>query len=97
MRVFLDKCTNIGSKFFQRKYRIPAAATHSKRTTDNWVGYADDLVLLFKNITNSKLAFDVLTTTFKRYHPEINISKTKTMIFSHKYINEEYPENRQYK
>ena len=91
VRVFLDKCTNIGSRFFQLKYRIPALATHSKRTTDNWVGHADDLVLLFKDITNLKLTL-VLSTTFKRYHAEINISKTKTMIFNHKYINEEYPE-----
>ena len=35
---------------------------------------------------------NILSTAFKRYcHLEINISKTKTMIFNRQYINEEYP------
>ena len=37
------------------------------------------------------MALDVLSTTFKRYRLEINISKTKIMVFNHNYINEEYP------
>ena len=52
MQVFLDKYTNIGIKFLQRKYGILASAIHSKRATVGQhtlgsVGYPDDLVLLF--------------------------------------------------
>ena len=95
-KFFLDKCTNIAIKFCQRKYRILTSAIHSKRATVGqhtlgWVGYADDLALLFEDIKNFEIALDVLSTTFKRYHLEINISKTKTMVFNHQYINEEYP------
>ena len=36
------------------------------------------------------MVFDVLSTTFKRYHLEF-ISKPKTMIFNHQYIIEEHP------
>lgn len=69
---------------------------HSKRATVgkhylDWVGYADDLVLLFEDIENLDMVLDVLSTTFKRYHLEIYISKTKMMIFNHQYVNEEYP------
>ena len=33
MEVFIDKCTNIGIKFLQRKYRILTSTIHSKRAT----------------------------------------------------------------
>ena len=33
MRSLLDKCAHVGIKFRQLKYRIPASATHPKRTT----------------------------------------------------------------
>ena len=93
--VFLDKCTDIGIKFIQLKYRIPASATHPKRITVGQhyldsVGYAEDLVLLFEDITNLELALDVLSATFKRYQLETNISETKMMIFN-QYLNEKYP------
>lgn len=93
--VFLYKCTDIGIKFLQLKYRIPASATHPKRITVGQhyldsVGYAEDLVLCFEDITNLELALDVLSATFKRYQLEINISETKMMIFN-QYLNEKYP------
>ena len=97
MRVFLDKCASIDIKVLQLKYRIPASATHFERTTAgqhtlDWVGYADNLDFLFEDITNLEETFDVLSTTFKTYHLEINISKTKKMIFNNQYIDGEYPE-----
>ena len=33
IQIFLDKCTNIGIKFLQRKYRILTSTIHSKRAT----------------------------------------------------------------
>ena len=96
MRVSLDKYINIGTEFLQLKYRNPVLATHSERTavgqyTLDWVVHTDNLVLLFEVITNLELALHLSFTTFKRYHLEINISKTKTKIFNHQHINEEYP------
>ena len=87
MRVFPDKCASIDIKVLQLKYRIPASATHFERTTVgqhtlDWVGYADNLDLLFEDITNLEETLDVLSTTFKTYHLEVNISKTKKMIFN---------------
>ena len=67
MRVFLDKFTNIDIKFLQLKYRIQISATHSRRKTFghtlDWVGYADNLVVLFEDITKLELALNVLFTT----------------------------------
>ena len=97
MGVFTDKCTGIGIKFLQLKNINPESATLSKRTTVgqhlDWVGYAYDPVLLFEDITNLELALSILSATLKRYHLEINISKTKMMIFNHQYINEEHPKS----
>ena len=86
--VFLGKCKNMGIKFIQLKYRIPVSATHSKSETVcqnalDWVGYVEKILLLFEDITNLELALDILSTNFKRYHLEINISSTNTMIFNH--------------
>ena len=56
------------------------------------IAYAEDVVLSFFFLkTNLELVLDLLSSTFKRYHLENNISKTKKMIFSHPYMNEEYP------
>lgn len=50
------------------------------------------LALLFEGIKTLQLALEVLPTSFKRYHLDIKISETKTTIFTHQYVNEEYPE-----
>ena len=75
IRVSLDKCINIG-------IRNPALATHSERTavgqhTLDWVVHTNNLVLFFEVSTNLEPALDLSFTTFKRYHLEIYISKTK--------------------
>ena len=93
---FLDKCANVGIKFLQRKYRILTSAIYSKRTTVRqhtlaWVGYADNLALLFEDMKNFEMALGVLSSTFKRYYLEISISKIKTMVFNRQCINQEYP------
>ena len=97
MRVYIEKCETIGIKFLQLKYRIPNTASRTKKTTIgshtiDWLGYADDLALLFEDINNLDLALQLLVTTLKEYQLEINTSKTNTMILNNQYTNEAYPE-----
>ena len=97
MRVYLENCRSIGIKFLQLKYRIPVSATQSNRTTVGeqpieWVGYADDLALVFEDVNNLEMGLELLFITFKKNYLEINISKTKTMILNHQYTNKEYPD-----
>ena len=96
MRVFLKKCSENGVKFLNLKYSIPCSASKTNRTTVghhemNWIGYADDLVLFFENISDMQKATDILCETFGRYGLEINKSKTNTMIFNNHLISQHYP------
>ena len=56
----------------------------------DWVGYADDIVLNFQDTKNMQLAINLSSATFKRYHLEINISKTKSIILNHQYLKTDY-------
>ena len=61
----------------------------------DWIGYADDLVLVFEDTDNLQKGLGTLNETFKRYHLTINVTKTKTMIFNYHYINDDgttYPQ-----
>ena len=96
MRIFHDKCKSYQVKFLDLKYRIPPTATPRKRMiigthTTDWIGYADDIVLIFEDTKNMQRAINLLTTTFSSYHLELNISKTKSMILNHQYLNTDYP------
>ena len=96
MRVFLKKCSENGVKFLNLKYSIPSSASKTNRTTVghhemNWIGYADDLVLFFENISDMQKATDILCETFGRYGLEINKSKTNTMIFNNHLLSQQYP------
>ena len=53
----------------------------------DWIGYADDLVLVFEDTDNLQKGLNTLNETFKRYHLTINVTKMKTMIFNYHYIN----------
>ena len=60
MRAYLERYKHAGIKFLRLNYKIPATATTSNRIiagkqTINWLGYADDLVLVFENVNNLKL------------------------------------------
>ena len=51
MRVFLEKCKDKGIKFLELKYQIPNEASSNNTmsigtTIVDWLGYADDLVLM---------------------------------------------------
>ena len=86
------------------KFRIRSTATtreeRSNKTyqgdqTVDWAGYADDLELFFEDDENLQKGLDTLEETFKRYNLTINVTKTKTMIINHHYINNNstYPES----
>lgn len=88
MRVFMDTCQTEGIKFQTLRYRIRATATtrEDRQTqyqgdhTIDWSGYADDLMLVFENTDELQKALIILNNTFMRFHLQINIAKTKTMI-----------------
>ena len=97
MRVFMNLCgeeRNI--KFLKLNYRIPSTATTREERynkTDSgchkmdWVGYADDLGLVFEDVENLQKGLGALDESFKRYHLTINVTKTKTMILNYQHIN----------
>ena len=50
--MFVDICKELSIKFLKLKYKIPESASTTGRTasgtmTLDWVGYADDLILIF--------------------------------------------------
>ena len=103
MRVYMQLCKNEDIKFITLKYRIrPTATIREGRNNKtyrgeyeiDWSGYADDLELYFEDATNMQRALILLNDTFNRFHLQINVSKTKTMIANYKYTNaneETYP------
>ena len=88
MRVFLDECKRKNVEFVKLEYIIPKAACINEaqfgeyvETTIDWIGYADDLNIAFKDQSNLEKGARILNTVFKRFKQEINLGKTKTMIF----------------
>lgn len=97
MRIFQEECISKRINFLKLKYRIPSSATTTHQRskvgtqTIDWNGYADDIALNFEDVKNMQRAIDLLSTTFSRYHLEINISKTKSIIMNHQHLNTDYP------
>ena len=96
MRIFMDLCEERGIQFLRLNYRIRSTATtreeRIKTSTvgihdTDWVGYADDLNLVFEDSDNLQKGLQALHETFTRYNLAINVSKTKTMILNHQYID----------
>ena len=98
MRVFLLECAKQNIRFVKTKYSIP---THAFSTQSlfgeygemifDWIGYADDLLLAFADRNNLVKGMRILDDVFKRFRLEINVGKTKTMIFNYQGAEEEYP------
>ena len=44
----------------------------------SWVGYADDIVLVFEDNLNMQEGLIMLNKTFNRFELKINVSKTKS-------------------
>ena len=84
MRSFLNECNEKDIKFTSFKYRIPESASKNQResignTKTTWIGYADDLILLFENKVDLQCALTVLNNKFAKFGLAINVPKTKTM------------------
>ena len=97
MRIYLKLCNESGIHFQKPKYRIPSSA--AKRNNEivgyqqiDWIGYADDLILIFDSKRDLQKALNILDTLFVKFGLAINASKTKTMIFNHQNTKECYPE-----
>ena len=56
--------------FYQGKHKV------------DWVGYADDVEIFFETAVDLQKALSLLDKIFKRFNLNINVSKTKTMIFN---------------
>ena len=98
MRVFLSRARLKGIRFVKTIYSIPGIATLPKNEFDlgnygesefNWIGYADDLVLAFDDMLSLEMGLKLLNCTLKEYGMNLNIGKTKTMIFN--FQGENYP------
>ena len=90
MRIFIQECDKKNIKFIKTRYTIPRTASTSDDNTLgsygtnllSWVGYADDIVLVFETNAQLQAGLVTLNHTFKRFGLQINISKTKSMIFN---------------
>ena len=97
MRVYIQKCKQDGIKFLNLKYKIPEGASKSNIETHgfhilDWIGYADDLTLMFEDLKSLRKGLGILNKTFERFGLTINISKTKTMIINYDTTSIPYPE-----
>ena len=98
MCVFMHTCRAENIKFQTLKYRIRnTATTRDGRSTQcqgdhtiDWSRYADDLLLVFENAEELQKPLTLLNDTFKRFHLQINIGKTKTMIVNAHQHNASY-------
>ena len=102
MRVFMHICETEDIKFLKLHYRVRATATTREGRRKpyqgehilDWSGYADDLMLVFENEDELQRALILLNDTFERFHLQINVGKTKTMIVNFHQHNDiaTYPE-----
>ena len=98
MRVFMDSCNEKDINFLDLRYRIPSYASKSERTRFgsqklNWIGYADDIVLMFDSMKKLQNAINILNQTLRRFSLTINVSKTKSVIVNYQLNDEQYPES----
>ena len=96
MRIFHEECDLNQMRFLNLKYCIPSSASTRDRIktgahTTDWIGYADDIVLMFEDIKNMQRAINILSIIFSKYNLELNITKTKSMILNQQYLNSKYP------
>lgn len=87
MRIYLDSCKKEGIRFLKLHYSIPKYASNTERAAAgsfvmDWMGYADDLLLMFEDRASLMRGLELLDSTFRRFHLEINIKKTKTMVLN---------------
>ena len=94
MRIYIDQCKKDGIKFLRLKYFIPHHASSTDRSAAgtfvlDWAGYADDLLLIFEDKASLTRGTKLLDSILRRFHLEINTTKTKTMILN---CQDDYPD-----
>ena len=75
MRIFIQECDKKSIKFTKTRYTIPRTASTSDNNTLglygtnqlSWVGYADDIVLVFETIAQLQEGLVALNKTFRRF------------------------------
>ena len=72
MRVFMDRCKELNIKFLKLKYEIPESASTTGRRasgtmTLDWIGYADDLILIFEDELSLSRGISLLNETFNNF------------------------------
>ena len=72
MRVYLEECDKGNINFLKLKYNIPDVASHSEIAsvgfhTLDWIGYADDLTLMFENDEDLRKGLYLLNKVFERF------------------------------
>ena len=82
MRSFLNECNDKGIEFTTFKYRIPESASKNQRESignikTTWIGYADDLILLFENGIDLQRALTALNDKFAKFGLAINVQKQR--------------------
>ena len=96
LRIYFHKCSENGIRFLNLKYHIPHSASKQQRDSVGfheikWVGYADDLVIMFEDVTNFNMALNLLQKVFADYGLEMNTTKTKTIILNYQGSDDNYP------
>jgi len=100
MCIFIQECDKKNNRLIKTRYTKPRTASTSDDNTlgsygtnlISWVGYADDIVLVFETNDQLQAGLVTLNHTFRRLGLQINISKTKSMIFNFNKTEEEYPD-----
>jgi hypothetical protein len=82
-------CDAKGIVFPKFYYKIPTAASSTNRSIVgfnecDWIGYADDLAIVFKDKRSLEKGTTILNAVLRRFKLAINVGKTKTMIYNYK-------------
>ena len=95
MRIVQDECSKHDIKFLELKYTIPRSASSSQQyfgvygdQVVDYIGYADDLAMVFDSIASLIKGLEILNNVFKRFGLIINETKTKTMLLNFKETEE---------
>jgi len=89
MRIVQVECSKHDIKFLELKYTIPQSASSSQQYLEvygdqvvDYIGYADDLAMVFDSIANLIKGLEILNNIFKKFGLIINETKTKKMLLN---------------
>ena len=101
MRCFLERCAKYPEiKFFDHKFKIPSKNVPNQfeisavgKMLLQWLGYADDTVLLLIDDGTLQLVYEIYEQTLSEFFLKVNPSKTKTQIVNFKCTPDYTPES----